>query len=247
MDSPELCELLPWDSDFFQRRIARVTKRQLTADEALAVDAWCEQKSVECLYFLADLDDSVSPEVAVRHGYVPVDVRTTLDIDLTADTGGAPKPVHGAIRVAQPEDIPALEAIASLCHSDTRFYFDRRMYPERCQAFYKTWIRKSCQGYADRVFVAESSGTLHGYITCSVGVESREGQIGLVGVAEEARGRGLGSALVDAGIRWLAGEDCRAVTVVTQGRNIGAQRLYQRCGFMTRSVQLWFHKWFCDD
>ena len=32
--------------------------------------------------------------------------------------------------------------------------------------------------------------------------------------------------------------------VVTQGRNIAGQRLYQRCGFLTRSVELWYHKWY---
>jgi hypothetical protein len=34
------------------------------------------------------------------------------------------------------------------------------------------------------------------------------------------------------------------VNVVTQGRNSKAQRLYERCGFLTRSVQLWYHRWF---
>jgi len=32
--------------------------------------------------------------------------------------------------------------------------------------------------------------------------------------------------------------------VVTQGRNLAAQRLYQRNGFVTASLQLWYHRWF---
>jgi ribosomal protein S18 acetylase RimI-like enzyme len=34
------------------------------------------------------------------------------------------------------------------------------------------------------------------------------------------------------------------VNVVTQGRNVRAQRLYQKSGFATDSVMLWYHKWF---
>jgi RimJ/RimL family protein N-acetyltransferase len=43
---------------------------------------------------------------------------------------------------------------------------------------------------------------------------------------------------------WFAGQDIKTVHVVTQGRNTRAQRLYQRCGFVTRSMELWYHRWF---
>jgi hypothetical protein len=31
---------------------------------------------------------------------------------------------------------------------------------------------------------------------------------------------------------------------VTQGKNIAAQRLYQKNGFLIRDLQLWYHKWY---
>jgi ribosomal protein S18 acetylase RimI-like enzyme len=43
---------------------------------------------------------------------------------------------------------------------------------------------------------------------------------------------------------WFAQQQVDTVTVVTQGRNIAAQALYQRRGFITQSQQLWYHKWF---
>ncbi len=70
------------------------------------------------------------------------------------------------------------------------------------------------------------------------------GRIGLVGVATHNRGRGIGTQLVLRALDWFAGQDVETVTVVTQGRNIGAQSLYQRCGFIIQSHQLWYHKWY---
>ena len=40
--------------------------------------------------------------------------------------------------------------------------------------------------------------------------------------------------------------DCHRVpgAVWDLGRNLAAQRLYQRSGFVTASLQLWYHRWF---
>jgi len=45
-------------------------------------------------------------------------------------------------------------------------------------------------------------------------------------------------------MNWFADQNASNITVVTQGRNVAAQRLYQRLGFVTRSLELTYHKWF---
>jgi len=70
------------------------------------------------------------------------------------------------------------------------------------------------------------------------------GRIGLVGAGAEARGRGVARALVLAALSWFRSRGSERVQVTTQGRNIAAQRLYQRCGFLTHSVSLYYHKWY---
>jgi dTDP-4-amino-4,6-dideoxy-D-galactose acyltransferase len=79
-------------------------------------------------------------------------------------------------------------------------------------------------------------------VTCLRG-DAGTGSIGLVGVAEAARGRGLGGRLVAAALGWFAGQGVERVEVVTQGRNVAAQRLYQAHGFRTRRVEVSFHRW----
>ena len=70
------------------------------------------------------------------------------------------------------------------------------------------------------------------------------GEIALVGVQARARGRGIGQALLQAARTWFEENGLRAIRVATQGRNLAAQRLYQRNGFRTETVQLYYHRWF---
>lgn len=239
------CEILPWDSEFFGRRIARVTSTRLDEDRVAQIEAWCAEHAVDCLYLLADSGDPRTTILAVSHGFLPVDVRVTLELPLIADARAA-FPATAALRVrqARPEDLEALKAIARTAHRDTRFYFDPGFPNTRCDDLYALWIEKSCGEFADAVFVAEHASRPSGYVTCHVECGHGKGRIGLVGVAEHARGHGAGKALVRRACAWLGKHGCERVQVVTQGRNVPAQRLYERVGFLTRSAQPWFHKWF---
>ena len=226
--------VLEWDSAFFGISIGQLDTHRLTVAEADAAVAWARGEGLGCLYFLADSDDAQTVRAAESHGFALVDVRVTLRRN--AEVTG---PADPRIRAAREDDIPALETIASVSHRDARFYFDGRFPVERCDQLYATWIANSCRGFAQAVFVAEIDGTPAGYITCHR--DGTKGSIGLLAVAEASGGSGLGPALVGAAIAWFAQAGCTNVTVVTQGRNVRAQRTYERCGFVVDSLRLWYH------
>jgi GNAT superfamily N-acetyltransferase len=50
-------------------------------------------------------------------------------------------------------------------------------------------------------------------------------------VAPEARGRGIGGALVDAALAQARAAGCRRVTLLTDADNADAHRFYRRHGF----------------
>lgn len=238
----EICQILEWDSEFFECRIARATVGRLTGDLIEHILSWCDAHTIDCLYFLADASDETTVRLAERNNFCLVDVRVVLARQLDKEISPNIRIPRGRIRPALLDDIPALRPIARISHRDSRFCFDSNFEAERSDHMFEIWIEKSCRGYADAVLVADREGQPIGYVTCKL-QEGAEGQIGLCGVTPEAQGHGFGQQLVQESLRWFAGRGVKRVTVVTQGRNSAAQRLYQRCGFITESMQLWYHRW----
>jgi dTDP-4-amino-4,6-dideoxy-D-galactose acyltransferase len=231
-------QLLPWDSSFFGRRIARVLGEHPSASELGGVVELARREGVDCLYYLIDPRAELTSQSATRAGFQLVDVRLTLEGPVPAAGVAVP-----GVRSARPEDVPGLRAIASSSHRDSRFYADEHFPRERCDALYATWIQRSVEeGFADAVLVASEDDDVLGYVTCQK-KEDGSGQIGLLAVAAQARGKGLGKKLLAAALRWLAEQNVKRVSVVTQGKNAAAQRLYQQSGLLTRDAMLWYHLW----
>jgi dTDP-4-amino-4,6-dideoxy-D-galactose acyltransferase len=239
-DHEPICTYLDWDSRFFERRIARVSGHRLDEARLSEVVAWCRVNRIDCLYFLADSDDAQTSALAWRNAFLNTDVRLTFERTLAGST--AVTPPGDSVRLARPGDLGTLKAIARTGHRDTRFYFDPHFEQVKCDLLYETWIEKSFSGFAQSVLVAEVNGEAAGYVTCNL--QGAESQIGLLGVADKYQGIGLGRQLVAGFLAWSVEQGARGATVVTQGRNLSAQRLYQRMGFLTASFQLWYHLWF---
>jgi dTDP-4-amino-4,6-dideoxy-D-galactose acyltransferase len=232
------CELLPWDSEFFGRRVARVCGDRPSAADWQAVRVWCHEQRVDCLYFLCPADCPAATAQAQEAGCRLVDVRVTLG----RPPGTLPGPAGCGVRAGRPEDLDELLPVARVAHTDSRFFQDGHFPCRQAEELFAVWLRRSWEGWAQQVLVAEVEGRPAGYLTCHL--EDSRGRIGLVGVAPEFQGRGLGRGLLKAGLEWFTFRGAGEVTVVTQGRNVRAQRLYQRCGFVTVDVHLWFHRWF---
>ena len=202
------------------------------------MDQWRRAHGIDCIYLLAGIEQLETIRRAELAGFRFTDLRVTLERAVHAV---APDTAHDAIRPFQAADLPALKQMARDLHHDSRFHVDSRFPPDRSSALFATWIEKACGDPEYRVFVADIDGRPAGYIACQR--VSEAGRIQLLGVDATARNRGVGRQLVDCALNWLATERATHATVVTQGRNIAAQRLYQKRGFLTSSIGVWYHWW----
>jgi dTDP-4-amino-4,6-dideoxy-D-galactose acyltransferase len=234
---PADCVFLDWDSRFWGRRIGRLRNRRLTNDIVRQVITWTVENSIDCLYFLADANDDETTALAENNCFHQTDVRITLERSVPT-LNHAPLQ---QIRNATDGDLPILCELAANSHRDGRFYFDSNFERADCDRFYATWLENSFRESPKAVLVAEVVAEPVGYITCKI--HDRESQIGIMAVANHVRGEGFGKMLVNGFLDWSFREQAQSAMVVTQGRNVAAQRLYQSCGFRTRSFEHWYHRW----
>ncbi len=235
-----LASLLPWDTEFFGFRVARILPARLAGDEMRSALDWCRANAVRCIYFQADANDAKTVRLAEQNGFRLADIRVELEKN---DPGREPDANGVSVRDAAAADLATLKPLfAGIAHF-SRFAFDPRFPADAAERLYARWIERSVEGYADLTLVAETGGRVVGGITGHLDKERKTVQIGLLAVDESTRSKGVGRLLVQALCCRAAGTGATGYEVATQGRNTNALRFYNRNGFAVRSVRLWYHKW----
>jgi dTDP-4-amino-4,6-dideoxy-D-galactose acyltransferase len=238
-----LYDSLEWDSNFFGSKIARINGSHIDEKKIELIDQGCTNNRIDCLYFLCDAADQNSIRLAEDHNFHLMDIRVVFEKQIPSSPVDMDIASPYIVRLSQPDDVSELTEIAKISFHFTRFYNDPKFPRDLCDALYETWIRKSCDGSSDAVLVVEHLGEICAFVTCNV-IDSERGEIGLIGVNPIFQGEGIGQFLISKAVSWFKRKDIKIVKVTTQGNNWKAQRLYQRSGFLTHSVQLWYHKWY---
>lgn len=78
---------------------------------------------------------------------------------------------------------------------------------------------------------------------CRCELHPGRGEIAIVGTVEAARGIGLGRALVRWGVTWLEAANAKRVTLVVDGENENALRLYRSEGFEVARSRVSVSRW----
>jgi|GEM_PF-1230864 len=140
------------------------------------------------------------------------------------------------IQLATADDIPDLKKLVRPLFRESRFYSDPFFSKKDADNLYKSWIENSVKGEAaDVVLYLPRTG----FVTCKK-TGRKSGSIVLVGVRKDARGKGVGTALVREAMNWFGKENIESVTVRTQLKNVKAMNFYIGLGFLVRGYDLMF-------
>lgn len=235
-------QMLEWDSNFFGMPVAAILPEILGHEDLAEVTVLLQEKGVRLAYWASDPGDGKSQQAATQcHGTL-VDRKITYVVSAdraVLPSGGPAWPVE---TYAEPLTNADLENLAVQAGRYSRFRVDPRIPEGKFVEMYRMWIRKSVdRQLAEAVLVVRHLGRIVGMVT--VGEKNGRGDIGLIAVDNGMRGKQVGAALVFAAQAWAFGKGWGSAQVVTQGENVAACRLYEKCGYRIEQVRNVYHFW----
>ena len=152
-----MASFLPWDSEFFQRRIYRIDLIRMSDAKRAAplvseLETRLAGKGAVYAFALTPKEESVALEALKKSGWSAIETRVTYwrgDVDRFIPSR------RSRLRPATEEDIPALEEIAVAAKNPLdRFHGDSFFRPADIERLMKEWVRASVMGgFADTVLV----------------------------------------------------------------------------------------------
>ena len=238
-----LFEKLNWDSQFFEMNVGFVSCFRLTPNIQKHIWKFVKDEGIDLLQYLCDCHDRESVATAEKNGYSFVDIRLTFERVLKNKVTITPRDGF-EVRQGVLANYDGLEDFVSDSYKLSRYYFDLNFDRKKVLQFYTGWLKKAFLGeFDDYVFVLYHLNKPIGFCTIREKPQSAA-QIGLFGINPSYSNNGMGNFLLKSALNLLLERGISYSKVVTQGRNYNAQRLYQRCGFVSSKTELWYHKWF---
>jgi dTDP-4-amino-4,6-dideoxy-D-galactose acyltransferase len=242
-DQTAAYQLLTWDTNFFGFKVFKITEGRHSEEEFILILDELRSQQCTLAYWQAEpaIRTALEPTILSRGGSL-VDLKTTFirSLDSIAASDPEKDPVIVPYSPSMPESGMISLAIQSGLYS--RFAVDSRIPKEKFESLYTTWILRSIsRDIAEEVLVHFDGETICGMIT--LGNKDGRGDIGLVAVDEQSRGKNIGVKLVEAAMRWFKQHGYTTTQVVTQGQNLAACRLYEKCGYHVESSDPYYHIW----
>lgn len=228
---------LDWDSDFFGFNIAHLDLDG-TVNNLSFVDDFVKSNRIECIQACCDISAIDTIHLLEENMFHFTDLRATYFVGLDNI-----KIDNSDFYIADKDDLLILREIARSVAVHSKYYNDR-FGKEKAEQLYEIWVEKSVFGNFDNICLkaVEGNSTV-GFATVKFKGKG-EARIGLIGIRAPYQDRGIGRQLLNSLFSYLISKDITILEVSTQGKNIRAQNFYSRCGFMIKSLESWYYKFY---
>lgn len=233
---------LEWDTKFFGFGVARIRQAVLDEADLSKTLEMLRENNYRMVYWQISADQYESSRIAKLNGGFLADEKVTYVKKLVGISDSLE--AFAYTPVPYPDTIPdaAMIKLALQSGEYSRFRLDPKFPRQLYDKLYTCWITRSVsKEIAREVLIVKEQSDLLGLIT--LGIKDDRADIGLVAVAEHARGKGVGRALVTVANRYFMERSYAFAQVVTQRSNFGACRLYETCGYNIENVENVFHFW----
>ncbi|MFP3019095.1 MAG: dTDP-4-amino-4,6-dideoxy-D-galactose acyltransferase [Arsenophonus sp.] len=227
-------EILTWESDFFNRKTAKLN----FLPNAPTIS-------------LSQLDEYDIIKAKVTTGNTKlIDAMTTIgffliegEIDFCLNVAGRVKNKSLELSVADEKDIEELKSIAATAFLHSRFRSPWYRLEDNIR-FYSFWIEKAVKGTFDDIclLLKGVQGDIHGFVTIKKLSSKKEARIGLLATAAPYQRKGIGKQLITISRQWSEQKGVDRLRIATQISNISAIRLYSKMGAQIERTDYWLYR-----
>ena len=240
MNKKKAYQLLAWDTRFFGVTVAKILPLSLKQEEISEILVEMGRNGVKLAYW--QTDKKIADNKAKTIGAQFVNRRAIFEVDFQSLNPGKFISTDIVERYTLSMSVVELETLAIQSGEYSRFSVDPNVPRDKFEELYRIWMRNSLnKERANEVLVIREGKSIVGMVT----LEERNGKgdIGLIAVDSNCRGRKFGEKLVRAAQDWFIKAGYKSGQVITQIENIPACNLYKKCGYSVAEVAYCYHFW----
>ena len=223
---------LDWDSNFFGYTIGRV---DVESPKAFDFPKFKKNAAAYKLVYLFADQKIESSKVQL------VDTKLTFSKQL--EHANLDETNEVSIFTKGKDDFEKIEKLALQSGKYSRFKIDSNFKNNEYELLYKKWIRNSIyEEKALEVAIFKDKEEILGFLTLEKKSDSLC-DIGLVAVDQNARGKKIGTKLINFATSQGVKKGFKDIQVVTQLENLPAKNLYEKCGFQISKTEYIYHYW----
>lgn len=232
---------LIWDSKFFRKKIGELRVTQESLPQIRTAIEKAKKNGFEYIVCRLQSQHTTLIKILESLGFYLSDIGVVWAIKtekFSYNDINKNSKMRKSIKIAAPKDISMLRKMVKSLFGESRFYNDPFFSKEEANNLYQTWIENSVKGdTADIVLHIPNKG----FIVCRK-LYPHIGEIVLIGVKKDFRGRGIGTVLTKKAIEWFSTQGINSISVRTQLRNLNAINFYLKSGFYIKGYDIVFAK-----
>tara|TARA_B100000686_G_scaffold321563_1_gene374363 strand:- start:1655 stop:2371 length:717 start_codon:yes stop_codon:yes gene_type:complete len=230
---------LEWDTIWFKKKIGALVSDEFSKD--MLISDLEEAKREQYKYIICHLK-SPQPEtinLLENQNFYLSDISIIWNMsvgDYLSRLRTTELDSHAKTSEALVKDIPELQEMIKPMFPNSRFYSDPFFSHEEADNLHVVWIKNSVLGKAADLALQIPG---KGFVTCKK-KENKVGEVILIGVKGEFRGKNLGKVLMNSSVEWFSNNGIKTIKIKTQLKNIPAMNFYRKLGFSIDGYEMTF-------
>lgn len=224
-------QLLDWDSNFFGKKIGRITVKDESEFDLIKLKHQLSVESYDLVYIFSE---------ELLPTYFEQPINTKVGFGMQISKNAIPR-FSDNIKIYTSQEItPILKDLAYQAGHFSRFYLDVNFETTSFYQLYDKWLANSL-GEDVLIITYLDNNQVAGMVTLET--KADKNLIGLIGVDKHTRGKGIGKHLMNACIYYSQVQQKDYLEVYTQEENVNAYKFYESCGFNLISRRYIYHYW----